>query len=290
MIETYLLEQFEAVAKCGTLLAASEELHITQPSLSRSMKKLEEELGVSLFRRENSKISLNETGKIAAEYARRALDANQEMIDRVVLFDRSLRTVNIGSCAPFPINEMMPTLQERLPGKTLSTELQDSNEKLLQGLRNHIYQLVILHECPEDRSLCCQRYLEEMLYITLPEDHPLAKKKSVTFEDLKDVRILMTAGIGFWMDVTLKHLEASDLLIQSTMDALMELIEASRLPFFNSDQMLKAGYEMPGRVSLPITDPDAHTTYWIACLASEQQKYRSLFSALRGTLLRGQGL
>jgi len=47
MIETYLLEQFEAFARCGTLLKASEELHISQPSLSRSMKKLENELGVS---------------------------------------------------------------------------------------------------------------------------------------------------------------------------------------------------------------------------------------------------
>ena len=113
LIESYLLEQFEAVARCGTLLKASEELHISQPSLSRSMKKLEDVLGVSLFIRENSKISLNETGKLAADYARRALEANQEMIERVTAFDRSLRTVSIGSCSSFPINDLMPTLQEQ---------------------------------------------------------------------------------------------------------------------------------------------------------------------------------
>ena len=98
LIESYLLEQFEAVARCGTLLKASEELHISQPSLSRSMKKLEEELGVSLFKRENSKISLNETaGKLAADYARRALEANREMVERVWAFDRSQRTVTLTS-------------------------------------------------------------------------------------------------------------------------------------------------------------------------------------------------
>ena len=97
LIESYLLEQFEAVARCGTLLKASEELHISQPSLSRSMKKLEEELGVSLFKRENSKISLNETGKLAADYARREMEANREMVERVWAFDRSQRTVTLTS-------------------------------------------------------------------------------------------------------------------------------------------------------------------------------------------------
>ena len=288
MIEIYLLEQFDAFARCGTLLAASEELHITQPTLSRSMKKLEDEFGVSLFHRENSKLSLNETGKLAAEYARRALEANQEMIDRVVMFDRSLRTVSLGSCAPFPVNELMPTLQEQLPGKTLSSELLSNDEQLLKGLRNHLYQLVILHENPEDKTLYCQRYLEEKLYITVPEDHPLAIKQSVTFDELKGFRILMTSAIGFWMSVTLKHLSESDLLIQTSTDALAELIDASNLPFFNSDQMMKAGVEIPGRISLPITDGDAHATFWLACLASEQLKYRSLFSAIRGTMLRSQ--
>ena len=286
LIESYLLEQFEAVARCGTLLKASEELHISQPSLSRSMKKLEEQLGVSLFHRENSKISLNETGKLAADYARRALEANREMIDRVTAYDRSLRTVSIGSSSPFPINALVPTLQEQLPGKTLSAELVSNDETLLAGLRGHLYQLVVLHERVEDKDLYCQRYLEEQLYISLAKDHPLAKQESVTFEELKGLRILMTAHVGFWMDITLQKLDASDLLIQNSMDALGELIDASHLPFFNSDQMIKEGYQPEDRVSLPISDPEAHATYWIASLASEERKYRSVFSAIRGSMLR----
>ena len=134
----------------------------------------------------------------------------------------------------------------------------------------------------------CQRYLDEQLYISVAKDHPLATQKSVTFEELKGLRILMTAHVGFWMEVTLEKLNASDLLIQNSMDALGELIDASNLPFFNSDQMLKAGYLPPDRVAVPITDSEAHATYWIACLASEQQKYRYVFSAVRGNLLRSQ--
>ena len=286
MIETYLLEQFVAFARFGTLLKAAEELHITQPTLSRSMKKLEDELGISLFHRENSKLSLNETGKVAAEYAEKALSANQDFIDHVISFDRHLRTVSIGSSSPFPINELMPALQDQLSGKTILTELSDSDERLITGLKNHQYDMVILHTLPKDKSLFCQRYMEERIYISIAEEHSLAKKKSVTFNELKDIRILVSANIGFWMDICKKHLAVSDLLVQSSTDALDELADASTLPMFNSDRMIELGYNAPGRISVPISDEDAHATYWVVCRAQDQKKYRSIFNVVRGYAIR----
>ncbi|MBR1643620.1 MAG: LysR family transcriptional regulator, partial [Butyrivibrio sp.] len=49
MIDIHLLEQFHAFYECGTLSAAAEHLHTSQPALTRAMKKLEEDLGVTLF-------------------------------------------------------------------------------------------------------------------------------------------------------------------------------------------------------------------------------------------------
>ena len=285
MIETYLLEQFAAFARCGTLLKASEELHITQPTLSRSMKKLEEELGVSIFHRENSKLSLNETGKVAAEYAEKALQANQDLIDHVLAYDRSLRTVSIGSSSPFPINELMPALQEYLSEKTILTELVDTDELLLTGLKNRRYDLVILHSLPEDKTLYCQRYMDEQICLTVDENHPFAQKKSISFAEMLGMRILVSGKIGFWMDICKKHLSEEDLLVQRGLEALGELIEASTLPFFNSDRMIEMGVEIPGRVSVPISDEDAHATYWVACRASDQSKYRSIFNTVRSYAL-----
>ena len=285
MIENYLLEQFAAFAQYGTLLKTSEMLHISQPSLSRSMKKLEDEFGVPLFHRENKKLLLNETGKVAAEYARRALDANQEMIDHVTAFHRSLRTIYVGSCAPLPVNDLMSTLQERLPDKTISTEIA-SDERLIAGLKNRSFQLVVLHHDPDDSALFCQRFMEEQLYISVAEDHPLAKNKSASFEDLKGLRILMDRNIGFWMDICRDVLPAENLLVQDSFDAFSDLVQASRLPLFNSSQFLQRGYAPPERVSIPLNDPKAHATYYLTCLASEQKAYRSVFNAVRGNLLR----
>ena len=286
MIETYLLEQFAAFARCGTLLKASEELHITQPTLSRSMKKLEEELGVSLFHRENSKLSLNQTGRIAAEYAQKALSANQDFIDRVLSFDRQLRTISIGSSSPFPINELMPAFQNYLSDKTILTELVNSDEALVKGLKNRQYDMVILHTLPDDKSLFCQRYMEEQIYISISNDHPLARQSSVSFSDLSGIRILVSAHIGFWMDICKKYLNTSDLLVQNNADALDELADNSTIPLFNSDRMIELGYNAPGRISIPICDENAHATYWVVCRTQDQNKFRSIFNVVRGYAIR----
>ena len=161
---------------------------------------------------------------------------------------------------------------------------------MIQGLRSHLYQIIVLHDYPEDRELFCQRYIDEQIYITVPEDHPLASRKTVRFEDLKNLRILMTAHIGFWMDITLSKLPESNLLIQNSLDALGDLIDASNLPFFNSDRMIQSVGTIPGRVSIPIDDPEATATYWVTCLAADQQKFRSLFNAIRGSLIRGHSI
>ena len=173
----------------------------------------------------------------------------------------------------------------RLPEKTISTEIA-SDERLIAGLKQRRYQLVILHQDPDDRALFCQRYMEEQLYISLAKDHPLAGRESVSFADLRGLRILMDRNIGFWMDVCGGVLAREDLLVQDSFDAFHELVQASRLPLFNADQFLRRGYAPPGRVSIPLEDAAAHATYYLTCLAAGQKAYRSVFNAVRGNLLK----
>ena len=69
MNEMRLLEILSAFAEEGTQTAAAEKLHISQPTLSSSMRKLEEEIGAPLFERTKNRMVLNENGQAAAEYA-----------------------------------------------------------------------------------------------------------------------------------------------------------------------------------------------------------------------------
>ena len=112
MIEIYLLEQLVAVDKSGTLSAAAEHLHMTQPALSKSMQKLENLIEITLFERKKNKISINETGELAAELAEQILKQEENMLTRLRHFDNSRHTISLGSCAPIPIAEIVPLLSQ----------------------------------------------------------------------------------------------------------------------------------------------------------------------------------
>ena len=75
-------------------------------------------------------------------------------------------------------------------------------------------------------------------------------------------------------------------MIQKNHDAMGELIEASSLPFFNSDCMMESGYMPPDRFAVPIIDSEAKATYYIACLSEDKRKYSSVFNAVRGNIIR----
>ena len=282
MIDIFLLEQLDAFARTGTLSRAAEELHITQPALSRNMKKLEATLGVSLFNRESSKITLNETGKIAAEYARRALDANQEM---TLAFDRRERSLTMGSCTILPIYDVLPLLQERFIGKAITTELSD-RERLLANLRNHQYQLIILADLPEDGDLYCQRLIEDRLCVSFVPDHPLAQKEAITFADLQDVSLIAAGNAGYWIYICEQNLPPRNLAIQNNVETLAELVSSSSMPVFSSKRLVDMGNAAPGRVTVPIMDESARAVFYLICLNSEKNKYTSLFNAVRSQTIR----
>ena len=80
MIEFYQLEQLVMVAKMKTLSKAAETLSISQPGLTKSIQRLEKDLGMQLFSRKKNKITLNDNGWLAVELAQKTLDQREKMI------------------------------------------------------------------------------------------------------------------------------------------------------------------------------------------------------------------
>lgn len=153
---------------------------------------------------------------------------------------------------------MMPSVQNHFTDNAVTSEIAD-DPKLLDGLKSGYFQLVIVYEKPDDRQFYLQRYLEENLYVTVPVNNPLAKK-SLSFSDLEGKTMLVNGNTGFWLNIMEKHLNSDHLLIQKDLNTMDELVDESTLPFFNSDSMISQGYEIPGRVSIPLKDAHVHAS------------------------------
>lgn len=279
MPELYQLEQLVCFAECGTLSRAAERLHLTQPALSRSMQRLEEEFRVPLFERSKNRLALNENGRLAVQHAQKVLAQSQDMLDQVRAFDRARRTISVGSCAPAPLWELAPLLAGLYPGMAISAELRDT-AALLPALREGACQLAVL-PCPVDEEgFCCLRWGEERLFLSAPADHPLAARSSVAFADLDGETILLFSEIGFWHELHLHKMPHARFLLQSDRDTFRQLVHSSSLLSFVSDISQQRDGPRPGRVSVPISDPEAHAVYYCVCLTSRRKQLEPLFRRL----------
>lgn len=276
MIEIHLLEQLDAFAKYGTLSAAAEYLHTSQPALTRSMKKLEEELEVSLFMRKKNYIELNETGLLAAEYAKRVLDADHDFVNKVRAFNRSLYTISIGYCAPVPQAVLTPIINNLFDGMTISADISDDTQ-FVERLKNHEYHLTVLHEKPEDEMLYAKKIGHEDLYISLTPGDPLTFHPEIRLSDLDGKSILLLSRLGFWSNTHMDKTPNAHYLLQIDKSSYYELSLNSSYPAFSSSYYIKRGELIPGRINVPIVDPECHADYYLVCLNSEKEKYRQLF-------------
>lgn len=281
MIEIYLLEALCALYDCGTLSAAAEHLHISQPALSRSMQKLEDLLGVSLFDRTKNRITLNETGKLAASMAKRILESEDDMITAVRNYDSSLHTISAGYCTPGPMMEIPMNLAQLYPKMKVSSEMEDETH-LLKGLRTGKYNFVILSHACEDEDTMSIPCGTESLYFSLIPAHPasLFKDQGLSFSQMNGETFVMAGDIGIWRDLTMSMMPDSHFVLQDSLEALSAVINASTLPAFASDLTIRLfrSREDNGRIFIRILDPEATLHYHCAILKKNRERYSRLIT------------
>lgn len=272
-IEIYLLEQLDAFARHGTLAAASEELHLTQPTLTRSMQKLESQLGVPLFERENKKIRLNENGRLAADYAARILSVEKEMKQRLTLLEKSRRTLSFGSVSPGPVKELVPLFSDLFSDKIIQSEMKEGCE-LIEGLNNDLYRLIVLNYPIERNGLFCQKVFSERLYYCfVPTDHPV-DTNGIYFRDINGRSILMPIGCGFWEQIVAKNMPDSKVILQDGNETINLISKHSDLAAFSSDIAIKHNIIRPFRVMIPILDDSAKADYYCVCKENDREMIR----------------
>ncbi|RGG05814.1 LysR family transcriptional regulator [Coprobacillus sp. AF27-24BH] len=278
MIEFNQLKHLVAIAKNKTISKAAEELLISQPGLTKSMQRLEEDLGLSLFNRKKNKIELNDNGLLAVEFAKKLLDGREEMIKELTKHNQNY--LSFASCAPAPLWGIEYTFQTNTNSQFESFLIQDE-QTLINGLENGDYSLIVLTHPLDNKNYICQEFLNESLYLSVPPAHPLAPFKEISFSDLDGQSVLLLSHIGFWNEVCKQMIPESHLLFQDDPFVFNELTKMSALPNFKSDITIQRDSEEDNRILIPITDQEAHASYYAIYPKDKKKFYQPLLKQIK---------
>ncbi|PWG00467.1 LysR family transcriptional regulator [Levilactobacillus bambusae] len=273
MIDNYLWEELAVFAQSQTLVKTADKLHVTQPTLTRGMKKLEADLGVQLFNRHPNRISLTETGKLAAKEAAAILAANQYAVDKIQNFAQSQRVIQVGATIPGPL-VMLKRFRSQLPESIrLDTHLQ--TQSIPDLLNNRELTLVLSNQEILTAEVDSRYVGVESLSVNLNQFMYQANQPDVTFSDLTGLSFLVLADIGPWIMLIEHHIPNAKFLYQQQPDSFSEITRYSDFPFFSTN-LSKFSPEFKhritqddSRVEVPISDSAAHMVVYANYLKSQ---------------------
>lgn len=208
-MELRVLQYFLAVAREQSVSGAAEYLHLSQPTLSRQLKDLEEALGKQLFIRGNRKITLTEEGMILRKRAEEILDLVQKTEKEITLNDEAVAgDLYIGAGETDAIRVLARAarqLQEKHPGVRVHISSGDSVD-VTDELDKGLIDFGILFD-PKDLSK--YNYLKvpqkDTWGVLMRRDAPLAEKDSIRPEDLWDKPLILSrqhregSALAMWL-------------------------------------------------------------------------------------------
>lgn len=180
------LQIFEAIARLNGFTRAAEELHLTQPTVSMQMKKLESSVGLFLFEQKGKKIFLTDAGKMLLIHARQVLDAlsnaEMEIADIKGLKTGTLKLAVV-TTAKYFAPRALGKFCERYPGVDVMLKV-TNRERLLERLSQNIDDLYILGRPPTSNDVVFEPYLANPLVVLASRSHPLYGQRNIKPEQL----------------------------------------------------------------------------------------------------------
>ncbi|MCI8380600.1 MAG: LysR family transcriptional regulator [Lachnospiraceae bacterium] len=194
-MELRVLQYFLTVAREGNITRAASLLHITQPTLSRQLMQMEEELGVKLFRRGKHNILLTEEGMLLRRRAQEIVDLAEKTTKELMHGEEEvLGEISIG-CGETknmrPLSEMMASFHQKYPDVNFNIYTAIADD-VKERLENGILDMGLLLEPVEISKYHYVRMpLKEKWQVLMRRDSQLAEKQKITPKDLTGVPLIM---------------------------------------------------------------------------------------------------
>jgi len=193
-IELRHLKYFLAVAEDLHFRRAAERLYISQPGLSRQIRQMEEDLGITLFERHNRKVQLTKAG----EYLQKELTRNLNNLNRVISYAKlindgingELRLGYVGSAMQKIIPELLLNFTEKHPNVTFSLNEMENNQQI-HALMNEEIDIGFVRVERVPRGLNIHPLFEDTFSLVLPDDYPINESNFNSLAQLKDESFIL---------------------------------------------------------------------------------------------------
>ncbi len=212
------------VAECGSFVAASKELFITQPAISQQIKSLEKELKTRIFERCNGKIVITETGERVIDCARKLAGLEKSLMEELRNSRVMLEHLTIGVTHTIESNPIAEALakycsqNDKISIKIITEPI----SKLYNMLRSYELDLAIIEGRFPDDSIKHLLLDTDFLVVAVSPDHPFANRNMVTLSELKKERLILRLPNSGTRNLFLANIESNGMSI-SDFNVILEI-------------------------------------------------------------------
>lgn len=175
---------------------AAERCFVSQPTLSGQIRKLEEELGVSLFERTNRSVSITPVGEMVLQHAKRVLEQADAIMQLTAAHSDSmagpLRVGAIPTISPYLMPLILMPLKQKYPQMKLVLQ-EETTDHLLEDLSSHQIDVAILGTAADDTDFEEYQLFDEPFWLAHHADHELYTKDEISRRDLSSLDLLLLA-------------------------------------------------------------------------------------------------
>lgn len=189
---------FINVVEEPNLAIVAEKLELTQPAVTLHIQKLEDSLGVGLFRRRGRSLELTRCGEIVFQEAKKLISLHEALERRVIDgIDRVKKVIMVGA-GPLTTDYIMPHVVASFKQDHPTVEvLVESSEtdRIVRGVIDHSYDLGIIGVSVLNNKIQLEEWIEDELVLIVPPNHHFAARSSVRAEELVKEKFIWREGV-----------------------------------------------------------------------------------------------
>lgn len=191
-MELEQLRHFVKVAEHENMTRAAEQVRLSQPALSRSIARLETELGQPLFDRQSRKVALNDAGRLLLDRVRNILTMVDELKAEIGEDGQTgkVRIAAIPTVAPYFLPECLHTFHRKYPRAQVIVH-EDTTRNLIKKISDGEIDIAIAALPITAKYLEVVPLFDEELLLVLPPDHPLAVRRTIRAEEIADLPFVL---------------------------------------------------------------------------------------------------